>query len=316
MSAAESGASALQSRSGMGWAPLAEAAGPALSFLRAIAESVLRNEVLLYAIGLCAFLALIDFARWGFRVLWPRRKVECVLATLAIAAANALFAPYVLLLADTFQATYDGLGIPRVDPAFWAGVPAWILVPLAIFVYDVANYWNHRIMHKRLFWPVHAIHHSEPDVGGLTTFRVHAFESLVMMGSYTLLLSWLGFPPGVLAGSAVLLGLFNVYQHIDVDWHHGPLRYVLASPRYHQWHHADVPAAYGKNLANVFPFLDLAFGTYYVPGPCTVALGAKGVPQNDVVRLLLYPLTEWGRMARRALGRGRKTAPAEELSQA
>ena len=57
------------------------------------------------------------------------------------------------------------------------------------------------------------------------------------------------------------------------------------------------PEAYGKNLANVFPFFDWMFGTYRVPGPCNAPLGATDIPRNDVVRLTLWPLLEWARLA-------------------
>lgn len=117
-----------------------------------------------------------------------------------------------------------------------------------------------------------------------------------MFVCYSLLLNWLGFPPDVLGYGALFLGLHNIYVHINVDWGHGPLRYVLASPRFHRWHHADVPEAYGKNLANRFPVFDLIFGTYYMPGTCHEEVGAPGVPQNDVVKLFLFPFTEWRRM--------------------
>ena len=260
---------------------------------------------------LCAVVVIADFGRRGFRIAWPRKVVIGALATLAILAANVAFSPFVVMLARSFNSAYAALDLPRVDPAFWSGVPVWIMVPLAILAYDVANYWNHRAMHLRWLWPVHAVHHSEQAVNGLTTLRVHGLEALVMTMSYTLLLSWLGFPPDVLGGVAAGLALFNAYQHVDVDWGHGPLRYVIASPRFHRWHHADVPEAHGKNLANVFPFLDVAFGTYYAPGRCDVPLGAEGVPENDVPRLMLFPFVAWARMAAQALRFSGRKAAAE-----
>ena len=111
--------------------------------------------------------------------------------------------------------------------------------------------------------------------------------------------------------------LHNMYVHINVDWDHGPFRYVIASPRMHQWHHADLPRAYGKNLANIFPVFDLVFGTYYVPGPCKEAFGVQGAPENDVVQLTLFPFAEWGRMVLRAVGQQKRAEkPAEDSEHA
>lgn len=270
--------------------------GGVVDLLGHIVNVLLSADVVATA-SLCAFVVMVDFLRRGFRVVWPRRIVEGTLATIAIVAANVALGPLVVMLAKGFEAVYAALHVPRIDPAVWADVPAWLLVPLAMFVYDVANYLNHRAMHTRWLWPVHAVHHSDPDVTGLSTLRVHGLEALVMAVSYTFLLSWLGFPPNVMGGAAILLTLLNSYQHVNVDWGHGPLRHVIASPRFHRWHHADVSEAHGKNLANVFPFIDVAFGTYYVPGRCDAKLGAEGVPENDVVRLLLFPFVAWGQMA-------------------
>lgn len=149
----------------------------------------------------------------------------------------------------------------------------------------------------KVLWPIHAVHHSDPDVTALTTCRVHVFEPIVMSTSYIVLLSWLGFPDQVIGFGTVFLALHNAYAHVNVDRDHGPLRYVIASPRFHRWHHADCPEACGKNLANVFPVFDLVFGTYHVPGTCKAEMGAGDIPRNDVAKLILYPFAQWYRMA-------------------
>ena len=246
-----------------------------------------------------AFLLLlltVDLARRGWRLSWSRRAVNGVFATLTIFHINVLFVPLVWMASEEIKALYALAGIPSVPTTFWAAVPIWLLAPFAVLAHDFVDYWNHRILHLKWLWPIHAVHHSDPDVNGLTAYRVHMLEGLVMWGSYTILLTWLGIPADAIGVGAILLALHNIYVHIDADWGHGPLRMVIASPRFHRWHHADVVEAYGKNLANVFPFYDWMFGTYRVPGRCDAPLGAQGVPQNDVVQLTLFPLVEWTRM--------------------
>ncbi|BCM17370.1 sterol desaturase family protein [Mesorhizobium sp. J8] len=268
-----------------------------------------------------AFLLIVlacDVVRKGWRRSLSRRAIESVTASLAIFHINIFLVPGVWLLSDDVKQAYDLLGIPSIPGSVWTGLPTWLLSFLGILAADFANYWNHRLMHMKWLWPVHAIHHSDPVVNGLTTYRVHALENLVMLVSYTLLLSWIGLPRDAIGFGALLVLFHNIYVHIDVDWGHGPLRLLVASPRFHRWHHADVPAAYGKNLANVFPFFDWIFGTYRVPGPCNVPLGATGVPRNDVVRLTLWPFVEWSRLAiallstrRRPSDRDHGDVPAE-----
>ncbi len=219
------------------------------------------------------------------------------------------FAPFVLLAGDTIRSAYNAVGLPQLDPAIWTGVSPWILVPVALLAYDFADYWSHRIMHKSWLWPVHAIHHSETEMTGLTTYRVHFLEPIIMGTAYIVLLTWLGLPENILGYGAILVSLHNVYVHMDLDWGHGPFRLLLASPRYHRWHHANAPEAYGKNLANIFPFWDVLFGTYYLPGVCRKPLGVDGMAEYDVVKLVLYPFRQWGGLLmRKVFGSKRKRA--------
>jgi sterol desaturase/sphingolipid hydroxylase (fatty acid hydroxylase superfamily) len=244
---------------------------------------------------LCLLL-LVDLMRRGWRMSWSRRAVASVLATFAIFNINLILLPLVWLGADKVKECYVLAGIPSIPTEAWSRVPLVVLIPIAVLAHDFANYWNHRLMHLPWLWPVHAIHHSDPEVNGTTAYRIHILEKLVMWISYVLLLSWLGLPDNAIGIGAVFVVLHTIYIHINVDWGHGPFRLLLASPRFHRWHHADVPEAHGKNLANICPLWDWLFGTYYCPGACEVRVGAAGVPENDVVRLLLWPMREWGRM--------------------
>jgi sterol desaturase/sphingolipid hydroxylase (fatty acid hydroxylase superfamily) len=243
-----------------------------------------------------ALIVLIDLARRGWRFSWTQRAVASTSATIAIFHINFLMIPVILLCSEYFRQAYELLSIPRVSTDVWSRVPWYVLLLVAILTHDLADYCNHRLMHNRFLWPVHAIHHSDPEVNGLTGYRVHMLEALVMWISYTLLLTWLGFPDDVMTGGAVFIALHQVYIHTHLDWDHGIFHLLLASPRFHRWHHADVTEAHGKNLASIFPFFDWCFGTYYDGGPCGAPMGATGVPENDVAKLILFPFREWGRM--------------------
>lgn len=246
-----------------------------------------------------AFFALVCLVDWftGRRIFsWTRRMARSAGASVGIHLLNYVVFPALILWSADFEKLYEALHIPHVPPSTWAGLPLWLVAIVATVAYDFANYWNHRAMHSRWIWPIHAIHHSDPEVTPLTTLRVHVLEALFMRASYFVLLTWMGLPAAAIAAGLLLRVLHNQYVHINVDWNHGPLELFLASPRYHRWHHADHPAAHGKNLANLFPIFDVVFGTYYNPHPCRERVGAEGVPENDVVRLLLFPFTAWAAM--------------------
>jgi sterol desaturase/sphingolipid hydroxylase (fatty acid hydroxylase superfamily) len=53
--------------------------------------------------------------------------------------------------------------------------------------------------------------------------------------------------------------------HANLGWTYGPFKYVLASPVFHRWHHTYPEEGGNKNFAPTFPFLDLMFGTFYMP---------------------------------------------------
>ncbi len=247
-------------------------------------------------VGFFPAVALLDLITGRRLIKWSRKLLASVGSSVTIFVLNGIFFPVLFIGAEKFQALYDRLHVPHVPRAFWDSMPAWVVGLVTLLAFDFANYWNHRWMHWRWIWPIHAIHHSDPVVAAPTTLRVHVLELVFMSCSYVVLLGWLGLPAGAIGLGRIFLILHNQYVHIDVDWTHGPLRHVIASPRFHRWHHADFKPAYGKNLANLFPFFDVLFGTYVELGPCRERMGAKGVPENDVVQLMLFPFKEWGRM--------------------
>jgi sterol desaturase/sphingolipid hydroxylase (fatty acid hydroxylase superfamily) len=215
------------------------------------------------------------------------------------------------------QGRYDALNIPTLDPQIWQHVPVWLGMLVTVLAADFVDYWSHRLMHTRLGWLTHAAHHTDTHVNAFTNFRIHVLETIVMLASYTLMLTWMQLPEMI---PVVILAtrLLGFYVHLDVDIHHGPFRYLLSSPRFHRWHHADVPEAYGKNLANIFPFYDLMFGTYYVPGRCTAPMGAQsaGIDGISPLKIYAFPFVEAAKMAkalaRRLTGLRPKTLPPQQ----
>ncbi|CAN0605973.1 unnamed protein product, partial [Ectocarpus sp. 12 AP-2014] len=94
----------------------------------------------------------------------------------------------------------------------------------------------------------------------------------------------------------------------DVDWRHGRFKYLIASPYFHRWHHADTPEAYGKNLANMMPLWDRMFGTYCEPDKIDAPMGLResGVNDTNPLAILVFPFMQWGRMLRLRWRRLRK----------
>lgn len=239
------------------------------------------------------------FIGFRHRVL-SRKAVTNSLASIAVLAINLLLIPLVYYGAEGIRAIYAVLSIPTLPRSAWDGVPWVVIAIVGVVSTDFADYWAHRLLHTKIGWPIHAVHHSDSHVNGFTTLRVHALELVVMKGCYIVLLSWIAVPSELIASIFIFTAMHNAYVHMEVDIDHGPLNWLIASPRFHRWHHADFPEAYGKNLANIMPIWDMMFGTYYPAGRCDKEMGAlrDGVPDTDPVQLTLLPFALWTRQCR------------------
>lgn len=251
------------------------------------------------------------------REIYRNKTMMSIIISMAFLFGNTQMIAIAYFTNDYIIEFYKNWNIPAIPTSFWDGTPFVLVVFISVFLQDFVIYWCHRFMHMKWLWPIHAIHHSDPDVNGFTTYRVHILEAAFCLTLLALFQPWLGMPAEIAALTGLWSIMLNAYVHFDVDWDHGPFRYVIASPRFHKWHHADTPEYYGKNLANVFPVFDLMFGTYHAPAACNEPMGARGVPENDFVRLMLFPFTEWAKMivqsikSARAKNQSNPIVPAE-----
>ncbi|MCZ8374262.1 MAG: sterol desaturase family protein [Beijerinckiaceae bacterium] len=235
---------------------------------------------------------------FGLRArVFSRKAIANSLTSLGVLAGNVLLAPVVYLITERAARFHAQWGLGEAIAPLWQGWPLWATILAAVILKDFSDYWVHRVLHTRALWPIHAVHHSDTHVNGFTTFRVHALELVLMGLFYIVLLSGVGLPAEAVAAAYVITALHNAYVHFEVDIDHGRLNWLLSSPRFHRWHHADVPDAYGKNLANMIPLWDILFGTLYRAGRCEARMGAEaeGIPGTDPARLFFLPFQLWAR---------------------
>jgi hypothetical protein len=55
------------------------------------------------------------------------------------------------------------------------------------------------------------------------------------------------------AGALPFFTAFAIFPHANVSWDFGSLRAVLASPRFHRWHHTAAEEGRDKNFAGLLP---------------------------------------------------------------
>jgi sterol desaturase/sphingolipid hydroxylase (fatty acid hydroxylase superfamily) len=271
----------------------------------------LQLEAITY-VGLMIVITLFAYLSRGRAALeWTPELRQSALTNFLMlhwGGLNGVF--YMFTIAPLIWA-YSAFNLPALPPEFWDGCPIIIKALAALLVYDIAMYWIHRMLHTGWFWPTHAVHHSDPNMHFLTWSRAHFTEQLVLLSALVLTTSWMGFSISEIVWLYIAKSLHQYYVHSRIDWDHGFLKYVIASPQIHRWHHANVEAAYDKNFATIFPFLDVIWGTYYNPGPSIdVPTGISDAPPNDFVSQLLYPFRKWGEMLK-ARGGAPAEAPAE-----
>jgi sterol desaturase/sphingolipid hydroxylase (fatty acid hydroxylase superfamily) len=196
--------------------------------------------------------------------------------------------------------------------------PLWVQVIVGLTVLDFSLYVRHWFVHK-YFWPYHTIHHAAREITWLTWIRLHPIDMFVMGLIDATILFVLGFSGEAFAIAVLIKDHMNRFNHSNIQLDYpSPLRYILVSPNMHRWHHAaDDVQAQNKNFAIVWAWLDLLFGTYYVPEKrLPTRYGVIDDEGNDVagpsyVDQLLYPFRHHVSWVRERLGRRAQQASPE-----
>lgn len=146
-----------------------------------------------------------------------------------------------------------------------ARLPLWVQAIALLVVGDFIGYWMHRAFHHGRLWRFHAVHHSSEQLDWLSSVRLHPVNDIVMRVASAAPLLLTGLAPIALAGITPLLTLLAIALHANVDWDWGPLRSIVASPRFHRWHHTSEAEGGNRNFAGLLPLWDILFGSYYMP---------------------------------------------------
>ncbi|MEZ4339147.1 MAG: sterol desaturase family protein [Sandaracinaceae bacterium] len=244
---------------------------------------------------------------------WPERPVDArlrgidvaywlvmtplVTGTLTRSATLGVFGVVALATASAPDTFLDA--IRAASPV--SSLPFAAQLALALLVADLVGYWSHRLRHRGVLWPFHAIHHSPTRLDALAAARMHPLDDLIdnlFVGTSVLAL---GIAPEVFLAVGPFIFLHTMVTHANVPWDFGPLRWVFVSPAFHRRHHAlDRAAARGCNYAGMFSFVDLAFGTFELPrGEAPAAFGSgEDLPERLVDHLVWPWKAAWRRLVR------------------
>ncbi|MBM3565171.1 MAG: sterol desaturase family protein [Alphaproteobacteria bacterium] len=171
-------------------------------------------------------------------------------------------------------------------------LPLWIQTVIFVLASEVILYWMHRLFHRLPLWRFHAVHHMPEELEWTSAARFHPVN--IMLGTVMADVILLG--AGISTEVMIYLGPFNIiysaFVHANLNWTLGPLKYVLAGPVFHRWHHTLPHEGGDKNFAPTLAFLDVLFGTFHMPKgklPAVYGIEDKTFPKGFGAQFL-YPL--------------------------
>jgi sterol desaturase/sphingolipid hydroxylase (fatty acid hydroxylase superfamily) len=223
----------------------------------------------------------LDALYWFFTPFISGLLSRIVVIVTVVITALPMIVLLGLSVRTLFKGGYHGFG-PVAHQAPWLqGIEIFLLG-------DLLGYWMHRLFHGRKLWSFHAIHHCSTEVDWLSSVRLHPVNEAVTRAVEVLPFVFLGFNPVALAAYAPAMTVYSIVLHANVDWTFGPLRYLIASPVFHRWHHSKEAEAIDKNFAGFVAFWDVLFDTFYVP--------SNRLPTNFGVADKI-PESLWGQLA-------------------
>src|SRR5215467_6672567 len=185
------------------------------------------------------------------------------------------------------------------DICYWfliplAALPLWLQAIIFLIGSDLIMYWSHRIFHGPTMWKYHAVHHSSKELDWISAARFHPVNIALGSVAADVIMLVAGISPNAL----VILGPFTIahsaFVHANLNWSLGPLRYVIAGPLFHRWHHTAADEGGEKNFAPTFPVLDLIFGTFYLPKntlPASYGVADQAFP-SDFGAQMIHPFKQ------------------------
>lgn len=204
-------------------------------------------------------------------------------ATLGVAAVIAVVMGWRFHDADELLAVFHAH-----SPLVAWPLPAQAL--LALVLADFLSYWSHRVRHHPAFFPLHAVHHSVEKLDWLAAARMHPIDDLFDNVAVSLPVLFLGVDPRIFVALGPVLILHTLFLHMNVRLRLGPLRFVLATPDFHRWHHALDPAAQDTNFAGILSLWDVLFGSFRLPAERPTAFGVEPKLPETLGGQLVEPL--------------------------
>jgi sterol desaturase/sphingolipid hydroxylase (fatty acid hydroxylase superfamily) len=247
------------------------------------------------------FGSLLAVALWEF--CRPRRLRE--FPALRRRLGNTGFWIVNLFIAVFFSAPDSGVR-SAVEVILRVGLPSWPITDAApsfvaaFLLLDLMYYAVHRCEHAvPLFWRIHALHHSDPDVDVTTSVRHHPVEYLMTSAFYWLAVLVFDIPVGVVLSHGLAVFATAAIQHGNIRLPEGLERWLqpaLVTTDMHRIHHSIEFGQANSNYGAVLSIWDRLFGTLTRmtrEQHEKIVFGVHDLPRRDCVKPSRMMLTPW-----------------------
>jgi len=179
---------------------------------------------------------------------------------------NGIIVGFGLTVIVMFVAICSEWLVPKAFKEMVAAQPYWLQLIEIVVLADLGFYIVHRLFHTvPALWRFHAVHHSIEELDWLAAHRVHPLDQILTKGASLVPCFALGFSQWAIIVYFALYHWHSLMLHANISLNFGPLRWLVASPEFHHWHHSNRPEAHDKNFAGQVALWDYVFGTAHQP---------------------------------------------------
>jgi sterol desaturase/sphingolipid hydroxylase (fatty acid hydroxylase superfamily) len=195
-----------------------------------------------------------------------------------------------VVVVGSMMAAYSAL-VPPTATDWVRALPLWAQFIGVLVVSDVGYYTAHRLSHAiPALWKFHSVHHSIEEMDWLASARVHPFDQIFTNTLSLFPVFCLGFSPTALVLFGLIYQAQSLWLHSNTRLTIGPLKWLIASPEYHHWHHADQREAYDRNFSALLSIIDVIGGTIFLPkNRRPERFGVSDPVPRSYPQQLLYP---------------------------
>lgn len=145
--------------------------------------------------------------------------------------------------------------------------PTWYWFIYGYIVWEFGHFIYHYLGHKvRLFWCLHATHHTPEDMNLSVTYAHFFLEAPYADVIRTTVCLLLGVEPAMLFLIMFIDGTYGAFIHVGEnmikDARFGIFNKLILTPSHHRVHHARNPLYMDTNFCNLLNIWDRVFGTY------------------------------------------------------